>query len=435
MQEPIISVENLHVIYNKNHSNEVRSLGGVSLRIYQNEYLIIHGPSGCGKTTLLCSIAGLQSPTLGEVSIRGKKISRMSDDEKTEVHQHFAGMIFQAFYLIPSLSVIDNVCLPGIFCGKNPDEIKEDGMKLLRRFGILEQADKLPGELSGGQKQRVAIARALINNPQVVLADEPVGNLDSESAQNVLRILKELNVVDKKTVIMVTHNEDYLRYGSRVVNMKDGKIENIVINDKSSYVNLETYVKPAEPEIPNELRILARTFKNISYQQLGALLVPFKAKQFMSHILSELTEEQYSMAESLMKEILFGNISAEDLSEKLDLRFEEGGANWNKIRALSFSRRVGDAMKLVASIKNHPEKAPNTLEEHLSNLFQVHLADDTKPNFLDFLQMRLKNEIDSEELQKKFDQPRSAGGMGLHHATAEKLAKEVEIIMLLRYSA
>lgn len=435
MQEPIIAVENLHVIYNRNRSNEVRALSGVSLNIFPNEYLIIHGPSGCGKTTLLCAIAGLQSPTLGEVAIQGKKISGMSEDEKTEIHQHFAGMIFQAFYLIPSLSVIDNVCLPGIFGGADLDKIKEEGMKLLHRFGILEQADKLPGELSGGQKQRVAIARALINNPQIVLADEPVGNLDSESAQNVLQILKELNEVDKKTVIMVTHNEDYLRYGSRVINMKDGKIEDIVVNDKSSYAGGETYVKPAEPEISNELRILSRTFKNISYQQLGALLVPFKVKQFMAHILSELTEEQSNMAENLMKEVLFGNINAEVLSQKLDLRFEEGGADWNKIRATSFAKRVGETMELIATIKNHPDKAILALESHLTSLYPVHLTDELRPRFLDFLRMRMENKIDFEGLKNKFDQPKSKGGIGLHHATAEKLAKEVEIIMLLKYSA
>lgn len=435
MQDPIIAVENIHVIYNQNRSNEVRSLSGVSLNVYPNEYLIVHGPSGCGKTTLLCSMAGLQSPTLGEIMIQGKKMSKMGEDEKTEIHQRFTGMVFQAFYLVPSLSVIDNVCLPGIFCGEDFEKIKEEGMRLLHRFGILEQADKLPGQLSGGQKQRVAIARALINNPQVIMADEPVGNLDSESAQNVLQILKELNEVDKKTVIMVTHNEDYLHFGSRVINMKDGKIDNIVVNDKSSYAGTDTFVRPAEPEISNELRILSRTFKNISYQQLGALLVPFKVKQFMAHILSELTEEQSNMAESLMKEVLFGNINTDDLTKKLDLRFEEGGANWNKIRAQSFARRVGDTMKLIAAIKNHPEKAPESMEAHLSGLFHVHIADDLMPRFLDLLRVRMENKIDFDGLREKFDQPKSAGGIGLHHSTAEKLAKEVEIIMLLKYSA
>jgi ABC-type lipoprotein export system ATPase subunit len=435
MQYPFISVENLQVIYNQNRSNEVRSLGGVSLNIYPNEYLIIHGPSGCGKTTLLCSIAGLQSPTSGEVLIQGKKISAMNEDEKAEVHQHFTGMIFQAFYLIPSLSVIDNVCLPGIFCGKDPDEIRVEGMKLLHRFGILEQADKLPGELSGGQKQRVAIARALINNPQVVLADEPVGNLDSDSAQNVLQILKELNEVDKKTVIMVTHNEDYLRYGSRVINMKDGKIDSIVVNEKSAYSEAETIIRPVEVNISNELKILSRTFKNLSYQQLGALLVPFKVKQFMSYLLSELTEEQSNMAENLMKEVLFGNINTEMLGKKLDLKFEEGGANWNKMRAQSFSVRVGDVMKLIETIKNHPEKALSALEDHLVRIFSVHLADDARPRFFDFLKARMENKIDFEGLRKYLDQPKSAGGVGLHATTAEKLAREVEIIMLLKYSA
>jgi putative ABC transport system ATP-binding protein len=435
MKTPVVTVENLHVIYNQDKSNEVRSLDGVSLNIYPEEYLIIHGPSGCGKTTLLCSVAGLQAPTAGAVKVLGKDMALMDEKEKIAIHQNLSGMIFQAFYLIPSLSVIDNVCLPRIFCGEDPDQIKKDGMELLHRFGILEQAEKFPSQLSGGQKQRVAIARALINNPQIVLADEPVGNLDSQSAQNVLQILKELNEVDKKTVIMVTHNDEYLRYGSRVVNMKDGKIEDIVINDKASYPDAETYTPPPAPEISNELRVLSRTFKNISYQQLGALLVPFKVKQFMSHLLSELTEEQTEMAENLMKELLFGNIDAGSFGKKLDLKFEDGGANWNKTRAQSFAKRVGDTIALVTVSKDRPEEFLPALENHLLGLFKVTLSEGMKERFRLFMRTRTENKIDFEEFRKKLDQPESSGGAGMHAVTADKLAREMEIIMLLKYSA
>ena len=195
---PIIKTKGLKVIYNEGKPNEVRSLEGVDVSIYPQEYIIIFGPSGCGKSTLLYSISGLQRPTYGEVEVEGKKIFEMSKKEMLKLHQTGVGMIFQAFYLVPSLRVIDNVGLPKSFLGERPSVRKESAMQLLRRFSIAEQHNKFPNQLSGGQKQRVSIARSLINNPSIILADEPVGNLDSESAKNVMQILKELNEVDKK---------------------------------------------------------------------------------------------------------------------------------------------------------------------------------------------------------------------------------------------
>src|SRR3990172_3399673 len=197
MAEPIIDIRNLQVIYNKGKSNEVRSLEDINVKIFPQEYVTIYGPSGCGKSTLLYTISGLQSATFGEVFVEGKDIAKISKKEMVELHQTGIGMIFQAFYLISSIKILDNVCLPKIFRGEDMVVRRQEGMKLLRRFGIAEQSAKFPNELSGGQKQRVAIARSLINNPQKILGDEPVGNLDSESAINVLQILKELNEIDK----------------------------------------------------------------------------------------------------------------------------------------------------------------------------------------------------------------------------------------------
>ena len=198
MDSPLIQTENLKVIYNRGKENEVRSLFDVSVKIYPKEYVIIYGPSGCGKSTLLYSMSGLQPPTEGDVIIKTKSISKMTKKEIVELHQVGIGMVFQAFYLIPSLDILENVCLPKVFRGESKNKRKEEGIKLLHRFGIVEQSKKFPSQLSGGQKQRVSIARSLINNPEVIFADEPVGNLDSESSENVMRILKELNEIDKK---------------------------------------------------------------------------------------------------------------------------------------------------------------------------------------------------------------------------------------------
>ncbi len=434
---PIISVQNLRVIYNQGKSNEVRSLEDVSLDIYPHEYIIIYGPSGCGKSTLLYSIAGIQMPTYGEVIIEDKKISQMSEKEKVALHQVGIGMIFQSFYLVPSLNIIDNVCLPRSFRGEKKKSRNKKGMKLLQRFGISEQFKKFPSQLSGGQKQRVAIARALANNPQVILADEPVGNLDSESAENVMKILKELNTIDKKTIILVTHNPDHLHYADRIFYLKDGKIikEDVNIDKRpKEAVKKEVFVGE-EPKISKELEILMRTFKNLSAQQMGALLVPFKSKQLLHYVLSQITDEQLNAAENLLREFLFKNFDTKALESKLDADFEKGGANWNKQRAKSFTKRVRLIFEQVEIVKNNPEIAPASLVDYLTNIFNIKLSDSLKIRFESLLKLRIENRTDRLNLQKRLDFPVFLGGLGFYKNTAEKVAMEMEVIMLLRYSA
>ncbi len=446
MAEPIIEVKNLSVIYNKGKSNEVRSLEDANVKIYPQEYIIIFGPSGCGKSTLLYSISGLQAPTTGEVIIEGKNISHMTKKEKVALHQSGIGMVFQAFYLISTISILDNVCLPKVFRGEDRKKRSEKGMELLRRFGIEAQADKLPEQLSGGQKQRVAIARSLVNEPQVILADEPVGNLDSESAQNVLDILKNINEQDKKTIIMVTHNPDHLRYADRIIRMKDGRIIGEEVNrDKRpkgtvGEMNEEQIVaeekKTAEEEVPNEVKILMRTFKNFSPQQIGSLLVPFKAKQLMSHVISELTEDQLNSAENFLKDVLFKNIGIKDLQKSLDLDFDKGGSGWNKLRAESFSKRIGDILEQVEIIKTKPSaEAAASLADYLLSIFKVKMDSEIKLHFQSFLKLRIDNKIDGSGLDQRLDAPINVGGVGLYRNTAEKMVREVEILMLLRYSS
>lgn len=469
MADPIIKVEKMKIIYNKGKSNEVRSLDGVDVQIFPQEYVIIHGPSGCGKSTLMYSIGGFQIPTEGEVTVEGKQISKMSAREIVALHQTGVGMIFQAFYLIPTLTVLDNICLPRTFMGEDLKTRREAGMVLLQRFGIMEQAHKFPSQLSGGQKQRVAIARSLVNNPQIILADEPVGNLDSESAKNVLQILKDLNEVDKKTIIMVTHNPEHLYYGDRIIHMKDGKIVGEEVNKekrpldffekarKEAVEEKKTFDVKGELDekdavekrlldgdtqekidVPNELKLLMRTFRSLDATQLGALLVPFKAKQLLSHALADLNDEQLNSAENFLKELLFNNIKIDDLPKKLDMSFQEGGSNWNKTRAKSFSSRVGDILQQVelqAQIgQDRKDEAVLRMCDYLQASFQLHLDEVALSRFHSFVRLRFDSKMDSFELKKQLDLAKLLGGAGLNKITAEKLVREMEIIMLLRYA-
>ena len=438
--EPFIAVDKLRVIYNQGKSNETRSLEETNLAIFPKEYVIIYGPSGCGKSTLLYSIAGLQKPTYGDISIAGKLFSKMTQAEMLELHQTGIGLIFQAFYLIPSLTILDNVCLPKAFRGERLADRRREGIQLLRRFGIVEQADKYPNQLSGGQKQRVAIARALINKPSIILADEPVGNLDSESAQNVLQILKELNEVDQQTIIMVTHNPEHLAYADRIIHMRDGRIiKEEVQKDKrpveAKKPELETVIAPVpEPQESSELKMLMASFKSLLPQQVDVLLVPFKAKQFLNHLLSELNEEQVSMAEALVREVLFNNIDTKEMEHRLDMPYEEGGGGWNKLRARSIAERTAIILLQVNALREDAAAAVPKLAQYLIEKFHLKLAPAQVLRLQAILLLRIESKIGQLELKKRLDESVIKEGIGLHKGTAEKVSREIEVIMLLKYS-
>ncbi|MEI9966727.1 MAG: ABC transporter ATP-binding protein [Candidatus Moraniibacteriota bacterium] len=433
----LIRAEKLRVIYNRGKQNEIQALKEINVSIYPQEYVIIFGPSGCGKSTLLYSFSGLQRASEGAVFFKGKALGAMSRREELDLHQTGMGMIFQAFYLISSLNILDNICLPKVFRSESPSVRRKVGYHLLRRFGIAEQADKFPSQLSGGQKQRVAIARSLMNNPDIILADEPVGNLDSESAENVLRILKELNEVDKKTVIMVTHNPEHLPYADRVIFMKDGYITKEEVHKEKRPIKSEGAEKKREEESPEtmELKMLMNSFKNLLPQQMDVLLVPFKAKQLLAYLLSDLNDDQITTAEGFLKELLFKNIDTGLFSERLDRSLDLGGAGWNKMRAQHFSTQVAAILHEVETLKQQGTAAIPGFLEYLTARFHLRsLSEEQRSRFQAALLARFESHIGQIELQKKLDDARSQGGVGLNKLTVEKIVREVEIIMLLKYS-
>jgi ABC-type lipoprotein export system ATPase subunit len=201
----------------------VQALRGVSFRILPGEFVAITGKSGCGKTTLLQSMGALDRPTEGSLLFRGNSISDLPDPSRYRAME--IGFIFQAFYLLPTFTALENVQIP-MFEGKLPQsERKERALMLLKSVGMDHRLHHLPSKLSGGERQRVAIARSLANNPSVLLADEPTGNLDSENARLILELLGELHRREKMTLVMVTHDPGIARAAGRIIHMKDGRIE------------------------------------------------------------------------------------------------------------------------------------------------------------------------------------------------------------------
>lgn len=203
---------------------QVRALDGVSLEINKGEYVSIMGPSGSGKTTLLDVLSVLLRPTSGEIYIDGKPISKMDDNELARVRGKTIGFVFQTFNLIARLSALENVMLPLWFEGFGKKEREERAKKMLEDVGLGDRMHHRPTELSGGQRQRVAIARALANEPEIIVADEPTGNLDSKSGEQVLQVIDELHSKQNKTILMVTHERYVAERAERIIDLKDGKI-------------------------------------------------------------------------------------------------------------------------------------------------------------------------------------------------------------------
>lgn len=202
-----------------------QALKKINLEIKEGEFTSIVGPSGCGKSTLMHIVGLLDTPSFGSVSIKGKDISRLSDNELSQLRNEYVGFIFQQFNLINKLTVMENILLPTIYVRKKLDfEPKTRVQELMERFGIEDKARSYPNKLSGGQQQRVAIARALMNKPELILADEPTGNLDSKTGEKIIVLLKELNTKDKITIVIVTHDMHIAENAKRQIRMLDGEI-------------------------------------------------------------------------------------------------------------------------------------------------------------------------------------------------------------------
>jgi putative ABC transport system ATP-binding protein len=214
---------------------EVKALDGVTLTIEKGEFLGIMGPSGSGKTTLLHMLGLLDLPTSGKIVIDGLDILKLTDYEKTMFRLYKLGYVFQDYALVPDLTVMENVSLTAMLRKDRTDEqLKKDSFEILQKIGLCDRRDHLPRELSGGQQQRVSLARAMVNKPDILFADEPCANLDTENSQIVLELFKEINESMRQTIVMVSHEDWHKDYFHRIIRLRDGKIVSDGINGKTS---------------------------------------------------------------------------------------------------------------------------------------------------------------------------------------------------------
>ena len=443
----IVEIKDVDVIYNAGKNNEARALEGISLEIYAQEYVVFFGPSGCGKSTLLNIVAGLEIPTEGTVLIDDQDIANLSPYELAKFHCRKIGMIFQSYNLVPTLNILGNVVLPQVFERVKPAVRKAAGRALLKKLGLDAFESRLPQELSGGQQQRVGIARALINNPPIILADEAVGNLDSQSASNVLEILNILNMEDKKTIISVTHNPEHLFYADRIFYIKDGKIIKIEINQKRKEMKKESAPGDSESGIKKErteLDLLLQAYPDLSSMQLHVMMAPFKAKMLVAYLLNNLDSEDISTLERVITDRLLNRIKRQELLDILDRPVENGGMGLNKNTVLKFSAIIEKVVKEASYISEESPSIKDSQADPIRNTI-----DTVRRSLLDGfegslnlsqvealnkgIEYRLLSKISKKEFREYLDYPFEKGGVGLNRGSAKNLARKMEIIMLLQF--
>lgn len=427
--KPIIELQHVSVCYNRGKSNEITALSDINLQIYEGEYIVFLGPSGCGKSTLLYTIAGLESATDGTVFVGDVDLREINEKERIHFYRSTIGMIFQAFYLVSHLSARDNIILPKMFSGIEKAERENKAEELITKFDITSYADRKSSMMSGGQQQRTAIARALMNDPKIILADEPVGNLDSKNAKIVLELLSDIHKKDRKTVIQVTHNARDAHYADRVFYLKDGKIERIVANTDAGKTHMERDSKESEKEL-TEFEKLLRLYPNLSPSRI-------KAKYIARQMLFPYTLETEEKIEMYIEEYLNGSLTKESLLSKLDDSKEGAGLYIQRARSISEEvEKIVEEIHELNSAKDVSDTNLDPVHEQMvivrNNLLDTYvgtLKAEVITKLESAIKARIKNTVSESEFRELLDMSVPEGGIGLNTRTANIFAEKVSLFV------
>jgi putative ABC transport system ATP-binding protein len=427
MIEPIIKVKDLKVIYNEGKSNEYDALRGESLEIYPNEYIILFGPSGCGKSTLLYSLLGILPPSYGEVLVKNENPYKYNVKQMVRFQQSVVGIIYQSFNLIPSLTVLDNVALPLIFANMPKNEREKRAMQLLKRFGVDQHATKYGTNLSGGQMQRVAVARSLVNDPEILFADEPVGNLDSISSGQVMDTLEEINMKDHKTVILVTHDAKLLPYAHRVYYLRDGQVEREVLNPEKKQI------KQTDPgtSILSEIEKLARIYPYASPEEL-------RVKSVVNFLTQDIGFDQIERLEKFVGMYIDGKMDDKGFVEKLTKNVEAGGPEIDRPRADMFAEKINIILKEAREIRSYrdnfkarvasPRQADRIADvrNDLMRECSFTLTPDQTARMDELIKFRVRGFIQQEDMKRRLEARYEDDGIGLDADTSRNTSRYLE---------
>lgn len=424
----IITTKNVDVTYNPGQSNEFKALANINIEIASREYIIFFGPSGCGKSTLLYSIFGVLAPTSGKVLVKGDSIYDFSPMDLVMYQRKTMGIMYQSFNLIPSLTVLDNVQLPLIFAGFPPATRERRAMELLERYGIAHVAHKRPSLLSGGQQQRVSVARSLVNDPEILIADEPVGNLDAVSAEAVMNTLEEINIKDKKTVLLVTHDAKYLPYAHRVLYLDYGRIDRIVPNPEKRQI---IKVRPGET-IVTEIEQLARIYPYDSPDQL-------RVKSLINFLTQNLSFDQIVRLEKFTQHVIEGALSEEQFKRLLTTDYDEGGCGIKPKQSDEMTKKMYQVLEQSHDVVRfrRETRGPETIDmvrfELIKNIHN-HMVEEYKvepdSQVLDQLTKMVTNRvygyITREDFHRQLRLSREDGGGGFDIYMAADLSRYLE---------
>jgi len=422
--EPIIKLQGINLYYDRGRPTEVWALKDVDLEINKGEYCAFFGPSGCGKTTILYVLSGMESERVssGQVLINGRDIAKFTKRELAVFRQIGVGIVFQQFNLIPSISVLDNVALPMAFLGISLERRRAEALKLLERLNIAPYALRLPAELSGGQQQRVGIARALANNPPIIICDEPLGNLDSENANKVLEFMRELNVKDGRTIIMVTHEAWSLRDARKIFYMKDGKILRMeepkergdVVQAVSKLMNQQLNPDMDEPQI------MAKTLSNMLLRGYSV----DEVKRFEFFLLQRLTD----------------HIEGDVFREVLDRSYRNGGVGLWKGKAAKIAFLVEGIMEqwhtvedIYAMLEKNPEspliEEVQRMRKWLLDEYKGKIDEQQQLRLDELIAERLRNIITPKNFAQVLNLSKKQFGLGLSMRSANHIAEKFESIL------
>lgn len=430
MAKPLIICRDIDITYNKGKSNEYRALIGASTDIYEGEYIILFGASGSGKSTLMYAIQGSLPPASGTLLIGGEDIYSIPVDDRIYFQRYIMGIIFQSFNLIPSLTVLDNVALPMIFAGVDRPTRERRAQTLLDRFGVGAVSHKNSVMLSGGQQQRVSVARSMVNDPKILLADEPTGNLDSVSTQQVMDKIDEINTFDKRTIIMVSHNAAHLSYAHRVYYLKDGRIVREVVNPQRKQIKP---VKEGET-IVTELEQLARLFP---YDSVDTLRV----KSLVNYVTQEYTFDQLERLERVMGFYIAGKIDNASTLKTLILPYARGGVEIPEREArrmVHIASQLLDQANDIRRFRNQYDQAhvffdqhklAERLRDHLLISLHIHLSKKQDENLVEAIADRVVGVIGEAEFNERMMQGVSASGLALTVKEADELTRYFEKVI------
>ena len=428
MAKTAIQVDHLQITYNPGQANEFKALNNVIAEIYPREYIILFGPSGCGKSTLLYTILGGITPAGGHMYVKGEDIYAYTPAEMNHYQQAIIGIVYQQFNLIASLKVLDNVALPMIFLNRSVADRNARAAELLRRFGIPERVEsKLPMMMSGGQQQRVAVARALVNDPEILLADEPVGNLDSISAEHVMDSFKEINEKDRKTVILVTHDAKYLPYAHRVFYMRDGALRRIVVNPEKEQVKR---VKPGET-IVTEIEQLARLYPY-------AEPIDLKVKSVVNFATQTMTFSQLERLEKAILLVLKGAMDDTMLYDYLMKKLSDGGVGLPLEQSRDITTRVFSLVRYSRDVERyreglhddnifmHQRKLIDNLLEYLTQEAGLQSTDTQEKVLRTAMSERVGGIISAEDFEERLTLSENSGGAAYTTKDATRIMRHLE---------